>query len=172
MRKLFSAIMGLVTALGIASAGAQTYPSRAITLIAILHHVSDYDEARSIVNRLVEGMPSGSYLVMSHSTNAIYGAVSDEAVGQWNKFGKPPVPLRSPEQIAGLLDGLEVIEPGVVATELFGHQQESTQQHYRKLFAGVEPLHTEDIAEATAYIVTNPRRVAVNEIVIRPTDQR
>jgi S-adenosyl methyltransferase len=88
----------------------------AIALIAILHHVSDYDEARSIVNRLIEGVPSGSYLVMSHSTNAIYGAVSDEAVGQWNKFGRPAVTLRSPEQIAGLLDGLEVIEPGVVPT--------------------------------------------------------
>jgi hypothetical protein len=81
-----------------------------------LHHVSDYGEARSIVNRLMEGVPSRSYLVMSHSTNAIYGAVSDEAVGQWNKFGKPPVTLRSPEQIASLLDGLELIEPGVVST--------------------------------------------------------
>jgi NADP-dependent 3-hydroxy acid dehydrogenase YdfG len=35
----------------------------------------------------------------------------------------------------------------------------------------VEQLHAEDIANAVAYIVTNPRRVAVNEIVIRPTDQ-
>ncbi|MGH3273003.1 MAG: SAM-dependent methyltransferase [Streptosporangiaceae bacterium] len=88
----------------------------AITLIAILHHVSDYDEARSIVSRLIEAVPSGSYLVMSHSTNAIYGAISDEAVGQWNKFGKPPVTLRSPELIAGLFNGLELIEPGLVST--------------------------------------------------------
>jgi hypothetical protein len=88
----------------------------AITLIAILHHVSDYDEARLIVRRLIEAVPSGSYLVMSHSTNAIYGAVSDDAVAQWNKFGTPPVTLRSPEQIAGLLDGVDVIEPGVVST--------------------------------------------------------
>jgi S-adenosyl methyltransferase len=88
----------------------------AITLIAILHHVSDYDEARSIVRRLADGVPSGSYLVMSHSSNAVYGAVSDEAVAQWNKFGTPAVTLRSPEQIAGLLDGLELIEPGVVPT--------------------------------------------------------
>jgi len=88
----------------------------AITLIAILHHVSDYDEARSIVRRLIEGVPSGSYLVMSHSTNAVYGAVSDQAVAQWNKFGKPTVTLRSPEQIAGFLDGLELIEPGMVST--------------------------------------------------------
>jgi S-adenosyl methyltransferase len=88
----------------------------AITLIAILHHVGDYDEARSIVRRLVEGVPPGSYVVLAHSSNAIYGAVSDEAVAQWNKFGRPAVTLRSPEQIAGLLDGLDLIEPGVVPT--------------------------------------------------------
>ena len=88
----------------------------AITLIAILHHMTDYDEARSIVNRLTEAVPSGSYLVLSHSTDVVYGARSDEAVGQWNKFGKPPVILRSPSQIAGFFDGLELLEPGVVST--------------------------------------------------------
>ena len=88
----------------------------AITLIAILHHITDFDDARSIVTRLMEAVPSGSYLVLSHSTNVIYGAISDEAVGRWNKFGKPPVILRSPEQIAQFFDGLEVLEPGVVST--------------------------------------------------------
>jgi hypothetical protein len=88
----------------------------AITLIAILHHITDFDEARSMVNRLMEAVPSGSYLVASHSTNVIYGEISDEAVGRWNKFGKPPVILRSPEQIAQFFDGLEVLEPGVVST--------------------------------------------------------
>jgi NADP-dependent 3-hydroxy acid dehydrogenase YdfG len=38
-------------------------------------------------------------------------------------------------------------------------------------FGEVEPLHAEDIASAIAFIVTNPRRVAINEIVVRPTDQ-
>ena len=88
----------------------------AITLIAVLHHITDYNEARSIVNRLVGTVPSGSYLVISHSTNVIYGAASDEAVARWNKFGRPPVTLRSPEQIAGFFDGLELLEPGVVST--------------------------------------------------------
>jgi len=37
-------------------------------------------------------------------------------VGRWNKFGTPPVTLRSPEQIAGFFDGLELLEPGVVST--------------------------------------------------------
>ena len=88
----------------------------AITLIAILHHISDYEQARSIVRQLTEAVPSGSYLAIAHSTNVIYGAASDEAVGRWNKFGKPPVTLRSPEQIAGFFDGWDLLEPGVVST--------------------------------------------------------
>lgn len=64
-----------------------------------------------------------------------------------------------------------VIEPGAVDTELFGHQSADTQEHYEKMFSDVEKLHAADIAEAVAFIVTNPRRVAVNEVVIRPTDQ-
>jgi hypothetical protein len=88
----------------------------AITLIAILHHITDYGQARSIAHRLMQAVPSGSYLVIAHSTNVIYGAASDEAVARWNKFGKPPVILRSPEQIAGFFDDLELLEPGVVST--------------------------------------------------------
>ena len=68
------------------------------------------------MNRLVEAVPSGSYLVLSHSTNVVYGAASDEAVGRWNKSGKPPVILRTPEQIARFFDGLVLLEPGIVST--------------------------------------------------------
>ena len=85
-------------------------------LIAILHHITDFDEARVDRHPPDGGCATGSYLVVSHSTNVIYGAISDEAVGRWNKFGKPPVTLRSPEQIAEFFDGLEVLEPGVVST--------------------------------------------------------
>jgi hypothetical protein len=88
----------------------------AITLIAILHHITDYDEARSIVKRLADAVPSGSYLVISHSTNVIYGAESDQAVARWNQFGRPPLTLRSLEQIAGFFDGLELLDPGLVST--------------------------------------------------------
>jgi NADP-dependent 3-hydroxy acid dehydrogenase YdfG len=66
---------------------------------------------------------------------------------------------------------VSVIEPGAVDTELFGHQQQATQAQYEQMFAGVEKLHPEDIAEAIVYIVTRPRRVAINEIMVRPTAQ-
>jgi NADP-dependent 3-hydroxy acid dehydrogenase YdfG len=41
----------------------------------------------------------------------------------------------------------------------------------RQRFASMERMKAEDIADAIAYIVTRPRHVAVNEMLIRPTDQ-
>lgn len=63
-----------------------------------------------------------------------------------------------------------VVEPGRTQTELFDHKANSDAD-FEAAFGAVEQLHADDIAEAIAYIVTQPRRVAVNEIVIRPTDQ-
>lgn len=63
-----------------------------------------------------------------------------------------------------------VIEPGRTESELFD-QKEGAAEGFTSMFGEVEALHAEDIAEAASFIVTNPRRVAVNEIVIRPTDQ-
>ncbi len=64
----------------------------------------------------MDTVPPGSYLAIAHSTNVIYGAASDEAVGRWNKFGKPPVTLRSPGEISRFFDGLDLLPPGVVST--------------------------------------------------------
>lgn len=63
-----------------------------------------------------------------------------------------------------------VIEPGRTATELFD-QKENSDRDFTAMFGEIEQLHADDIADAIGYIVTQPRRVAVNEIVIRPTDQ-
>ncbi|MGV6871807.1 SDR family NAD(P)-dependent oxidoreductase [Pseudochelatococcus sp. B33] len=62
-----------------------------------------------------------------------------------------------------------VVEPGATTTELWN--KEGQWEGFTAMFGEVERLLAEDIAEAVAYIVTNPRRVAVNEILIRPTDQ-
>jgi NADP-dependent 3-hydroxy acid dehydrogenase YdfG len=62
-----------------------------------------------------------------------------------------------------------VVEPGATTTELWN--KEGQWEGFTAMFGQVERLLAEDIAEAVSYIVTNPRRVAVNEILIRPTDQ-
>jgi NADP-dependent 3-hydroxy acid dehydrogenase YdfG len=66
---------------------------------------------------------------------------------------------------------VSLVEPGAVATELSSHNRPEVQEQIRGRFDDVERLEAQDIADAIAYIVTRPRRVAVNEILIRPTEQ-
>jgi len=65
---------------------------------------------------------------------------------------------------------VSVIEPGRVDTELFDHR-EGSAEGFTEMFGEIEYLKAEDIAEAVGYIVTNPRHIAINEIVIRPSEQ-
>ncbi|MEV7007307.1 SAM-dependent methyltransferase [Streptosporangium sp. NPDC051022] len=87
----------------------------ALMLMNILGHVTDADEARSIVKQLLDALPSGSYLAVADGTNVIKGAEFEEAIDVWNRAGSAPYLLRAPEEIARFLDGLELVEPGVVS---------------------------------------------------------
>jgi NADP-dependent 3-hydroxy acid dehydrogenase YdfG len=65
-----------------------------------------------------------------------------------------------------------VIEPGAVATELVDHISDpSTKQEIEKWQAAMRQLQPDDIAAAILYAVSQPDRVNVNEILLRPTDQ-
>lgn len=65
-----------------------------------------------------------------------------------------------------------VIEPGVVATELTDHiTHTQTKDMYEGRIKDMEMLQSEDIAAAVVYAVTQPERVNVNELLIRPLDQ-
>jgi NADP-dependent 3-hydroxy acid dehydrogenase YdfG len=66
---------------------------------------------------------------------------------------------------------VSLVEPGATATELAGHNRAEVLETMRTQVTGIQPMQAEDIAEAIAYIVTRPRHVAVNEMLIRPTEQ-
>ena len=86
----------------------------ALMLMGIMGHITDDDEARSIVKRLLDGLPSGSYLALYDGTNAFSKAFEDAQRG-YDESGAVPYRLRGPEQIARLFDGLELVEPGLVS---------------------------------------------------------
>ncbi len=67
---------------------------------------------------------------------------------------------------------VSLVEPGAVSTELASHNRPEVLQGLMQRFADMERLQSEDIADAIAYVVTRPRRMAVNEILIRPTEQQ
>jgi NADP-dependent 3-hydroxy acid dehydrogenase YdfG len=65
-----------------------------------------------------------------------------------------------------------VIEPGAVATELVDHiPDRATKERIAEWQATMRQLQSEDIAAAILYAVSQPDRVDVNEILLRPTDQ-
>jgi hypothetical protein len=110
-----------------------------LMLLGVLGHIVDDDEARSIVERLLDPLPSGSYLSVCDGTNVISEA-GVEAQRRYNESGAVPYRLRHPDQIAEFFEGLELVEPGVVscprwrpdASELAGGAPAEVDQ-----FAGV-----------------------------------
>ncbi len=64
-----------------------------------------------------------------------------------------------------------LIEPGATATELAFQNRPEILEGMAQTFGGIEIMQAEDIAAAIRYAVTQPRRVAVNEILVRPTEQ-
>jgi NADP-dependent 3-hydroxy acid dehydrogenase YdfG len=107
------------------------------------------------------------------NVSSIAGRFANRGAGVYNltKFGVNAFTESLRQEVTKRHLRIAVVEPGVVETELFGHQRPETQERYERMFADVERLHATDIAEAIEYIVTRPRRVAVNEILVRPTEQ-
>jgi NADP-dependent 3-hydroxy acid dehydrogenase YdfG len=66
---------------------------------------------------------------------------------------------------------ITVVEPGLVETELATHISDpSLRQGFLDSVASIEQLQPEDVAAAVVYAVTQPPRVSVNQLLIRPTD--
>ncbi|MEU5980501.1 SAM-dependent methyltransferase [Streptomyces sp. NPDC047315] len=84
----------------------------ALTLMQVIGHVATYEGARSVVDRLLGALPSGSYLVFNDSVNTHEG--NSEATRLYNASGAAPYHLRSPAEVEGFFEGMELLEPGVV----------------------------------------------------------
>ncbi|MGH9080714.1 MAG: SDR family NAD(P)-dependent oxidoreductase, partial [Acidimicrobiales bacterium] len=66
---------------------------------------------------------------------------------------------------------VSVVEPGAVMTELAGHNRPEVIEVMAATFGQTELMRSEDIAESILFTVTRPRHVAVNEVLVRPTEQ-
>ncbi len=107
------------------------------------------------------------------NVSSIAGRFANRGAGVYNatKFGVNAFSESLRQEVTKRHVRVCVVEPGAVETELLGHQRPEIQDYYEDFFAGVEKLLATDIAEAIAYAVTRPRRVAFNELLIRPTTQ-
>ncbi|MBG0568540.1 SAM-dependent methyltransferase [Actinoplanes aureus] len=87
----------------------------ALTLLGILNFVPDDDEAAALVARLVDALPAGSYVAISHPTTEINGETMIEALRLWNEGPAAKMVLRSADQVRRLFGDLDLVEPGVVS---------------------------------------------------------
>jgi NADP-dependent 3-hydroxy acid dehydrogenase YdfG len=105
--------------------------------------------------------------------SSVAGRVAGRNAGVYNltKFGVGAFSESLRQEVTQRHVRVSLVEPGAVATELTDHIRDEIRDQMMSRFDGVEKLESEDIADAIAYIVTRPRRVAVNELLIRPTEQ-
>jgi hypothetical protein len=86
----------------------------AISLLMILMLIQDAEDPYGIVRRLMDAVPSGSYLAISHPAGDVdTGEIAEGYQRLRELMGEPPI-LRNHAEIAQFFDGLEMVEPGLV----------------------------------------------------------
>lgn len=112
--------------------------------------VSDMVNISSVAGRMTRN-GSAVYNLTKHGVGAFSDALRQEITGQRVR--------------------VSLIEPGAVDTELRLHNRPEIQEQMEKRFGGIEVLTAQDIADTIAFVVTRPWRMAINEVLVRPTEQ-
>jgi NADP-dependent 3-hydroxy acid dehydrogenase YdfG len=108
------------------------------------------------------------------NVSSVAGRVPRNGSGVYNatKYGVGAFSESLRQEVTGRHVRVSLIEPGAVETELGSHNRPEILEGLKQRFANMERLQADDIADAITYVVTRPRRVAVNEMLVRPTDQQ
>jgi NADP-dependent 3-hydroxy acid dehydrogenase YdfG len=110
--------------------------------------VADMVNISSVAGRVARN-GNGVYALTKHGIGAFSESLRQEVTGRYVR--------------------VSVVEPGATDTELASHNRPAVLEAIRSQFG--QTMEPDDIADAITYIVTRPRHVAVNEMLIRPTEQ-
>jgi hypothetical protein len=90
----------------------------AVSLIAILHAIPDADHPHAIVAKLLDAVPSGSYLALSHLGSDLLDQETREGIeGLGRQAMQQQMTTRPREQVARFFEGTDLVEPGIVRVE-------------------------------------------------------
>jgi NADP-dependent 3-hydroxy acid dehydrogenase YdfG len=112
--------------------------------------VADMVNISSVAGRVVR-RGSGVYNLTKHGVGAFSESLRQEVTGRHVR--------------------VSLIEPGAVETELGSHNRPEIREQMAQRFGGVERMKAGDIAETILFVVTRPWHVAINEVLVRPTEQ-
>lgn len=131
--------------------------------------------AKAALPHLVKYAEDGPRMVtdlINISSVAGRRARSGSAVYNATKFGVGAFSEALRQEVTERHVRVSLVEPGAVATELSSHNRPEVLEEIKGRFGKLERLEAPDIADTIAFIVTRPRHVAINEILVRPTEQR
>jgi S-adenosyl methyltransferase len=109
----------------------------ALMLMAILQHLGDEDDPYGVVATLLDALPSGSYLALSHPAKDIDAASMAKMADSLNQMMAEKVTFRDRLAVAGFFDGLELVEPGMVQASKWRPASELEAASPAALWAGV-----------------------------------
>jgi NADP-dependent 3-hydroxy acid dehydrogenase YdfG len=113
--------------------------------------VADLVNISSVAGR-VPRLGSGVYNATKHAVGAFSESLRQEVTGRHVR--------------------VSLVEPGAVTTELATHNRPEIRDQLAQRFSGTQRMEAADIADVIGYIVSRPRHVAINEILVRPTEQQ
>jgi NADP-dependent 3-hydroxy acid dehydrogenase YdfG len=105
--------------------------------------------------------------------SSVAGRVAREGSGVYNatKHGVGAFSESLRQEVTGRHVRVSLIEPGAVSTELVSHNRPEVQEQIKGRSGEIERLAADDIADAISYVVSRDRHIAINEVLIRPTEQ-
>jgi NADP-dependent 3-hydroxy acid dehydrogenase YdfG len=131
--------------------------------------------AHAALPHLLKAAEDGSRRVADLvNISSVAGRVAREGSGVYNltKHGVGAFSESLRQEVTTRHVRVSLVEPGAVDTELTTHLRPEVAGQVMQRFGNIERLQSEDIADTIAFIVTRPRRMAINEVLVRPTEQQ
>jgi NADP-dependent 3-hydroxy acid dehydrogenase YdfG len=128
--------------------------------------------AHAALPHLLRAAGDGPRLVADMvNISSVAGRAARIGIGVYSltKFGMGAFSESLRQELAKQYVRVSLVEPGATATELASHNRPEILEGVRSQFG--QRMDAEDVADAITYIVTRPRHVAINEMLIRPTEQ-
>lgn len=105
-----------------------------LMLLGVVNHLMQDEQAYRVVAELVDEMPAGSYLVLTHSTAELHGKDMLDVMRETTERGSP-IRARTRAEIERFFQGTQLLEPGVVSCSRWRPETENPPEVY--LFGGV-----------------------------------
>jgi hypothetical protein len=109
----------------------------ALSLIALMHFITDEQDAHGIVRALVDTLPSGSCLILSHAASDLFPELAEQVVTEYAKGGIR-LAFRTRPEVERFFDGLDLVPPGLAtAADWFPSGTSAPGPEASGIYAGV-----------------------------------